>query len=81
MQNLFVLRCINTNYSTYRLSSSSVKPSLISRIRYVLNHYWLGSKLLYQNYKSIRQIKQKFASLVFLKNKFHLLLKIEMKIL
>jgi hypothetical protein len=59
MQNLFVLRCININYSTYRLSSSSVKPSLISRIRYVLNHYWLGSKLLYRNSQAIKEIRKK----------------------
>lgn len=60
IQNLYILRCTNIAYSSYRLTSSSVKPSIISSIRYVLNHYWLGSKLLYQNYKSAELIKKKF---------------------
>ena len=60
MQSLLLLKCNNVINSSYRLSSSVVKPSIISRIRYVLNHYWLGSKLLYKNYKTVQQIKQKF---------------------
>jgi hypothetical protein len=60
MQSLFVLKCSNVAYLNSRFASSSaVKPSILSRIRYVLNHYWLGSKLLYQNYKSIKQIQKK----------------------
>ena len=60
MQSLFVLKCSNVVYSNCRFGSSSIgKASLISRIRYVLNHYWLGSKLLYQNFKTVQQIKNK----------------------
>ncbi|CAF3361981.1 unnamed protein product [Rotaria sp. Silwood2] len=59
MQNLFLLKCTKIVHSNIRLSSSSIKPSIISRIRYILHHYWLGSKLLYQNYKSVQQIRKK----------------------
>ncbi len=60
MQSLFVLKCSNIIYLNSRFASSSVpKASILSRIRYVLNHYWLGSKLLYENYKSVKQIQKK----------------------
>ncbi|UJR34879.1 hypothetical protein I4U23_027657 [Adineta vaga] len=61
MNSLFLLKTSHLTYSTLRLSSSSssIKPSIISRIRYVLNHYWLGSKLLYRNSRFIQQIKKK----------------------
>ncbi|UJR34880.1 hypothetical protein I4U23_027658 [Adineta vaga] len=61
MKSLDLLRCNYLIKSTLRLSSSSssIKPSIISRIRYVLNHYWLGSKLLYRNSRFIQQIKKK----------------------
>jgi len=60
MQSLFVLKCSNIVYLNSRFGSSSPpKASILSRIRYVLNHYWLGSKLLYENYKSVKQIKKK----------------------
>ena len=59
MQSLFVLRCSNVVYFNYRYAATAVKPSIISRIRYVLNHYWLGSKLLYHNSRLARDIRQK----------------------
>ncbi|CAF0903451.1 unnamed protein product [Adineta ricciae] len=59
MNNLFLLKTIHLTHSTYRLNSTSIKPSIISRIRYVLNHYWLGSKLLYRNSRRIQQIRKK----------------------
>ena len=59
MQNLLVLRWSNVVYFNYRYAATSVKPSIISRIRYVLNHYWLGSKLLYHNSRLARDIRQK----------------------
>src|SRR5437868_6881921 len=59
MQNLYILKCTNVVWSSYHFASSSAKPSIISRIRYVVNHYWLGSKLLYQNYKSVKEIRKK----------------------
>ncbi len=58
MQKLYVLKSTNAVCSSYRFASSAGKPSIISSIRYVLNHYWLGSKLLYHNYKAVREIKK-----------------------
>lgn len=59
MQSLFVFKCTNVVYFNYRSAATAVKPSIISRIRYVLNHYWLGSKLLYHNSRLAREIRQK----------------------
>ena len=59
MQSLFVLKCSHVVYFNYRYAATAVKPSIISRIRYVLNHYWLGSKLLYHNSRLAREIRQK----------------------
>ncbi|CAF0952825.1 unnamed protein product [Adineta steineri] len=63
MNNLYLLNYSHhVIYSNFRLISSSltpVKPTVISRIRYVLKHYWLGSKLLYNNYRAIQGIKKK----------------------
>ncbi|CAF1552479.1 unnamed protein product [Rotaria sp. Silwood1] len=59
MQSLFILNSSKIINSNIRLSSSSIKPSIISRIRNIIHHYWLGSKLLYQNYKSVQQIRKK----------------------
>jgi len=59
MQNLLLLKSNNLIYLNIRLTSTSAKPSLISRIRYVLNHYWLGSKLLYNNSQLAREIRKK----------------------
>ena len=59
MQNLLVLRWSNVVYFNCHYAATSVKPSIISRIRYVLNHYWLGSKLLYHNSRLARDIRQK----------------------
>ena len=60
MESLLLLRCSSVRYSTFRLSSSSLQPSIVSRVRYVLNHYWLGSKLLYRDWKSVQAITKKF---------------------
>jgi len=49
----------NRIYSTVRLNSTSSNESLFTRIRYVLNHYWLGSKLLYKNSQIVRQLTKK----------------------
>ena len=45
----------------YRLLSKEISPSpsVVSRIRYVLKNYWLGSKLLFDNYQSVRQMRKK----------------------
>lgn len=69
MQNLFIIKPNKIFFSNIRyLSSKEEKRSIISLIRYVLNHYWIGSKLLYQNYKTVRQIRTKFANFIYLKN-------------
>ncbi|CAF3418806.1 unnamed protein product [Rotaria socialis] len=60
MQNLCVFKSskiLHTNI--HSLSSLREKGSFLSRIRYVLNHYWIGSKLLYDNYKTAREIRKK----------------------
>jgi len=60
MQSLLLFKCHqNRIYSTVRLNSTSSNESLFTRIRYVLNHYWLGSKLLYKNSQIVRQLTKK----------------------
>ena len=59
MQNLSLLKLNKLVDINTRLTSTSAKSSFISRVRYVLNHYWLGSKLLYRHAQAAKEIRKK----------------------
>jgi hypothetical protein len=59
MASLLLLRTRSIRSCQIRGLSNATEQSFIGRIRAVLNHYWLGSKLLFAHFNEIRLLKQK----------------------